>query len=107
MKYKQLTQEQRYQIYAMNKAGFKQTQIAAEIFVHRSTVSRELRRNQGERGYRPKQAHQKAQERKLKENPETHLADNLGVSGNLSGRATVVARTNFRLSQTPSLGNDQ
>jgi Transposase and inactivated derivatives, IS30 family len=64
MSYSQLTLEQRYQIYAMKKAGFKQNQIAAEIFVDPSTVSRELRRNRGRRGYRPKQAHEKAQERK-------------------------------------------
>jgi IS30 family transposase len=65
MAYKQLTLEQRYQIYAMKKAGFKQNQIAEEISVHPSTVGRELCRNAGERGYRPKQAHQKAAERKL------------------------------------------
>lgn len=44
MTYKQLTQEQRYQIYAFMKVGFAQKQIAAEISVHPSTVSRELRR---------------------------------------------------------------
>lgn len=65
MAYKQLTLEQRYQIYAMKKAGFKQKQIAVEISVHPSTVGRELRRNAGKRGYRAKQAQQKAAERKL------------------------------------------
>lgn len=54
--YTQLTQEQRYQIYALMKAGFNQTQIASEIGVHKATVSRECRRNRGHRGYRPKQA---------------------------------------------------
>lgn len=63
MTYKQLTLEQRYQIYAMKKAGFAQNKIAAEISVHPSTVGRELRRNTGKRGYRPKQAHHKAEER--------------------------------------------
>jgi IS30 family transposase len=58
--YRQLTQEQRYQIYALMKAGFNHTQIAAEIGVHKSTVSREVRRNQGQRGYRPKQAQELA-----------------------------------------------
>jgi IS30 family transposase len=42
------------------KAGFNHTQIAAEIGVHESTVSREVRRNQGQRGYRPKQAQELA-----------------------------------------------
>ena len=55
--YKQLTREQRYQIYALKKAGHKQMEIAHVLGVHKSTVSRELRRNRGQRGYRPKQAH--------------------------------------------------
>lgn len=56
MSYRQLTQEQRYQIYALLKAGHSQTQIAALIVCHKSTISRELRRNRGAKGYRPKQA---------------------------------------------------
>jgi IS30 family transposase len=55
--YTQLTQEQRYQIYALMKAGQNQTEIAAILGVHKSTISRELRRNTGQRGYRPQQAH--------------------------------------------------
>ena len=57
MNYTQLSQEQRYQIYAFNKAGFTQSLIAQELKVHKSTISRELKRNTGQRGYRPKQAH--------------------------------------------------
>ena len=34
--------------------------IAATVAVSPSTISRELRRNQGQRGYRPGQAHHKA-----------------------------------------------
>ena len=55
--YTQLTQEQRYQIYAFKKAGSPQSAIAEELNVHKSTISRELQRNSGQRGYRPKQAH--------------------------------------------------
>jgi IS30 family transposase len=55
-RYQQLTQEQRYQIYALQKAHFNQTEIASELGVHKATISREVRRNQGQRGYRPKQA---------------------------------------------------
>ena len=55
--YKQLTQEQRYQIYALKKAGHGQMEIANIVDVHKSTISRELCRNRGQRGYRPKQAH--------------------------------------------------
>ena len=64
MNYTQLTQEQRYQIYALLKMGHNQTEIAAVIFTHKSTVSRELGRNKGLRGYRPKQAHHQALSRR-------------------------------------------
>jgi len=64
MSYNQLTQEQRYQIYALLKIGHNQTEIAAVIGTHKSTVSRELRRNKGLRGYRAKQAHNKALSRR-------------------------------------------
>lgn len=40
--------------------------MAEEIGVHKSTISREVRRNTGERGYRPKQAHEKAWGRRSK-----------------------------------------
>ncbi len=63
--YTQLTRGQRYQIYAFLKVGFSQSLIAKEIGVHKSTVSRELRRNQGKRGYRPKQAQRFATSRKV------------------------------------------
>lgn len=63
--YKQLTQEQRYFIYQLNKINFTQSAIASEIGVHKSTVNRELKRNLGNRGYRPQQAHNKALDRRL------------------------------------------
>jgi IS30 family transposase len=66
MSYKQLTQEQRYQIYACMKAAWSQLEIAAEVGVHPSTISREVKRNQGGRGYRPKQAQRRTEKRKLK-----------------------------------------
>ena len=69
MSYHQLTQEQRYQIYALMKTGQTRTEIAEVIGVHKSTVSRELRRNQGGRGYRPQQAQQLALERRAKATP--------------------------------------
>ncbi|NIN61643.1 MAG: IS30 family transposase [Gammaproteobacteria bacterium] len=62
--YTQLTQEQRYQIYALKKMGHNQTEIANCIGVDKSTISRELKRNQGQRGYRPKQAHNLAMSRR-------------------------------------------
>ena len=54
--YTQLTEPQRYQISVLMKAGHNQSGIAALIGVHKSTISRELRRNRGLRGYRPRQA---------------------------------------------------
>ena len=54
--YSQLTLEQRYIIYSMLKIGLTQSKIAEVIGIHKSTVSRELKRNRGGRGYRPKQA---------------------------------------------------
>jgi IS30 family transposase len=51
--YCQLTQEQRYQIYALKKTGHSGMEIAEVIGVDKSTVSRELKRNRGQRGYRP------------------------------------------------------
>lgn len=58
--YKQLTQEQRYQIEALLKAGHNQTETATVIGVDKGTISREIRRNSGLRGYRPRQAHRLA-----------------------------------------------
>jgi IS30 family transposase len=54
--YTQLTQEKRYQIHALMKAGHNQAKIAEVLGRSKSTVSRELRRSQGLRGYRPQQA---------------------------------------------------
>lgn len=54
--YTQLTREERYQISALKTAGHNQVDIAKVIGRHKSTVSRELSRNRGLRGYRPKQA---------------------------------------------------
>ena len=67
--YRQLTQEQRYQISALLKMGHNRTEIAAVVGTHKSTVCRELRRNHGQRGYRPKQAHQMASSRRNKAKP--------------------------------------
>lgn len=67
--YTQLTQEQRYQISAMLKIGQNQTEIAETIGKHKSTISREVRRNRGQRGYRPKQAQQMSLDRRKKAKP--------------------------------------
>ena len=64
MNYTQLTEIERYQIESFLKAGFKQKQIAEELGRSSSSISREIKRNSGLRGYRPRQANMLAQERK-------------------------------------------
>ena len=53
MKYKQLTLEKRYHISALKKQGYKQFEIAKELDVHPSTISRELKRNLFDERYSP------------------------------------------------------
>jgi len=64
MTYTHLTQTERYQIYALMKAGHTQSEIASILERSKSTISRELSRNCGQRGYRPKQAHCSSVERR-------------------------------------------
>ena len=71
--YHQLTEHQRYQIYALKKAGHDQQSIAATVSVSPSTICRELRRNRGQRGYRPGQAHRKALARRRHKGPATKM----------------------------------
>ena len=63
MTYQHLSYHERYQIATLMKAGQNQTQIAATLGRHKSTVSREIHRNTGLRGYRPRQASQLADAR--------------------------------------------
>jgi IS30 family transposase len=58
--YTQLTREQRYQISALLKMEHSHTEIAGLLHVHKSTIGRDINRNRGRRGYRPRQADQKA-----------------------------------------------
>ena len=62
--YTQLTEAERNQIYALKQAGFKPSVIALQLSRHPSTIYRELRRNRGLRGYRPRQAQQMADTRR-------------------------------------------
>lgn len=58
MGYRQLTQEQRYQISALLVAGKSQRQIAVMLGCHSSTICRELRRNGTPGNYQATQAQQ-------------------------------------------------
>ena len=64
MNYHQLTENERYQIYALLKAGRSQKEIAEILCRSPSTISRELKRNRGMRGYRPLQAQQLSDHRR-------------------------------------------
>lgn len=61
--YTQLSQEERYNISATVKSNTSKSELAREMNRHRSTIYREIKRNKGQRGYRPKQAHALAQQR--------------------------------------------
>src|SRR5271156_967973 len=60
-----LTLAERKILYLLNRKGKSKTEIAESMGRHRSTIYRELCRNMGQRGYRPKQAQQLADERRL------------------------------------------
>lgn len=75
--YTHLTQEERYQIYAYKKAGFTHQSIADELKRHISTIKRELKRNQGLRGYRPQQANRLAQSRQANKPKAVKLSSSL------------------------------
>jgi IS30 family transposase len=64
MKYNHLTTEERCQIYTLKLTGKTQKEIAKYLGVSASTISRELQRNSGKKGYRYKQANDKAMERR-------------------------------------------
>jgi len=74
MNYQQLIDSQRYQIEAYLKANFTLTQIAIELGVHKSTISRELRRNNKKRSYNASYASMLSKERK-KESYKHHVFD--------------------------------
>lgn len=60
-----LTFEERGFLYRLKKKGKSNSEIAELMGRHRSTIGRELNRNSGQRGYRPKQAQRLAEERRL------------------------------------------
>jgi IS30 family transposase len=51
-KYRRITYEDRFQIYALSRRGVSQESIAGVLGVSQSTMSREMCRNRGQRGYR-------------------------------------------------------
>ena len=64
-----LRTEDRKIISRMKKDNKSQAEIARTIGFSQGTISKELKRNSGRRGYRPKQAQAKALERKKSKQP--------------------------------------
>jgi len=62
--YRQLTEGERNQFYALRKAKMPMTEIAKQLGRSRTTLYHELNRNKGGRGYRPRQAQQFTEQRR-------------------------------------------
>ena len=67
MDYQRVTQEERMHIYRWRQEGRSGREIARLLARSASTIIREMERNHGLKGYRPKQAHEKAQTRAKRE----------------------------------------
>jgi IS30 family transposase len=93
-KYRRIKYEDRCQIYALSKRGSSQESIAEVLGVSQSAVSREIRRNRGERGYRFKQAEAKAQANRKS------VASKAASTKAMSARANTAATTRERCRST-------
>lgn len=69
MAYSRVTREERNHIHRWRQEGLGVRVIAALLGRSPSSISRELARNTGKRGYRPGQAHRLARERALRPGP--------------------------------------
>ena len=63
--YHHVTRDKRSQIEALKARGCSIRSIAKQLGCDPSTISREIKRNSGKRGYRIEQADRKARERRL------------------------------------------
>jgi IS30 family transposase len=75
MTYKRVTAEERELIYRWRKEGHAQREIARRLDRDVSCICRELGRNTGLKGYRPKQAHEKAQAQAKRTGPRRFTDD--------------------------------
>ena len=75
MKYQQLNAQERSVLAALRRVGLNQSEIAHELGRHRSTVSRELKRNCApyDGGYRSRRAHQRAHARRYRSRRNSHF----------------------------------
>lgn len=112
MAYKRVTAEERQLIYRWIQEGHKQSEIAQRLSRNAGSISREISRNTGLRGYRPKQAHEKAQVQAKRTGPrrftaevqadaETRIKEGwtpaiIGGRARLEGRPWVCAETIYK-----------
>ena len=75
MSHRKLNKDDRSQIYILLKQGYSQQAIADSIGVHQSSISRELSRNKGMKGYRHKQAQAIRDKRRKASHKPTKMTD--------------------------------
>lgn len=90
--YHRLRAADRGVIYRMNKAGKSQCDIADVLGVSQGTISKELKRNTGKRGYRAKQSQQLSQARQRGKATRAHV---------IVGDLEVEVRRRLRLKHSP------
>ncbi len=100
MKYKHLNLEERYYIAVESKSGRSANQIAKVLGRSQSSISRELKRNKGQKGYRYKQANilahmrHESKPKKIKLNDTIKLLINYYLSKDLSPEQ-IAGRLNY------------
>ena len=77
MAFKHLSSEERHYIEIELKNGISQNKIAEKLGRSQSSLSRELARNKGLRGYRHQQAHRMAQQRHQEKNKAVKLTKDI------------------------------
>lgn len=78
--YTQLTKEERYHLYTMRKQNKSLRDIAKGMGRSHTTLSREIKRNTGQRGYRYQQAHQQAGQRHTEKPKAVKLTESVIAS---------------------------
>jgi len=112
MAYNRVTKEERRLVYYWRRAGYGVREIARRLGRAASSICREMKRNRGKKGYRPKQAHWKATEKARRAGPrrfteairldaEARLKDGwtpeiIGQRARLEGRAWVCKETIYK-----------
>ncbi len=82
MQYKHFSCEDRYYIEIEGKKGVSANKIAHSLDRSQSSVSREIRRNTGQKGYRCKQANNKAHERHADKTKKVKLTNDIKTTIN-------------------------